>query len=315
MNRLFRPCLSVLGLTTTALLSITAPLMAEPVLERVERTGVLTAGTRTDAAPLAYQTSEGEWQGYAVELLDDMRAELEQVLERPVVLQLEAVDVGDRFQRVADGQLDLACGSTSAALERERLIDFSLSYFVTGTQVLTLREGDISGTTLRIGVIPQTTNLFFIEDHFPIARFVEVENRAEGLSALESGRIDALASDGILLEGLRQQTTDPASYVVYPSTPLNTETYSCILPEGDVAFQQLVNRVLVTEMQGVVEGEAPHTERFDRWFGEAGITPIDTDPVLQHFRETLTTHNNAHSSTTEPAVSESVPNSTIPTRN
>jgi polar amino acid transport system substrate-binding protein len=315
MNNISQPCVSVLGLATTALLAVASPLMAEPVLERVDRTGVLTAGTRIDAAPLAYQTPEGEWQGYVIELLDNMRAELEQELGRPVVLQLEAVDVGDRFRRVAEGELDLVCGSTSNALERERLIDFSLSYFVTGTQVLTLREGDISGTTLRIGVIPQTTNLFFIENHFPIAQFIEVENRAEGLSALESGRIDALASDGILLEGLRQQTANPTAYVVYPPTPLNTETYSCILPEGDVAFQQLVNQVLVTEMQGVVEGEAPHAERFDRWFGEAGITPIDTDPVLQHFRETITAYNNAHSPTSEPAVSESAPDSIAPAGN
>lgn len=305
MNGMFSKYLTVLGLGITTLLTVASPLLAEPVLERVARTGVLTAGTRTDAAPLAYQTPEGEWQGYAIELLEDMRAAVEQELGRPVVLQLEAVDVGDRFQRIADGELDLACGSTSIAINRERLVDFSLSYFVTGTQVLTQREGSISGMTLRIGVIPQTTTLFFIEDHFPIARFIEVDNRAEGLSALENGRIDALASDGILLEGLRQQTTEPESYVVYPATPLNTEAYGCILPKEDTEFRQLVNRVLVTEMQGVVAGDRPHAERFDRWFGEAGMTPIDTEPLLQHFRETITIYDATHSSPTEPASVES----------
>ncbi|MBE9097993.1 amino acid ABC transporter substrate-binding protein [Vacuolonema iberomarrocanum] len=305
MNWMLSKYLTVLGLGVTALLTVASPLLAEPVLERVARTGVLTAGTRTDAVPLAYQTTEGEWQGYAIELLEDVRAAVEQELGRPVVLQLESVDVGDRFQRIADGELDLACGSTSIAVNRERLVDFSLSYFVTGTQVLTQREGSISGMTLRIGVIPQTTTLFFIEDHFPIARFIEVENRAEGLLALENGRIDALASDGILLEGLRQQTTEPESYVVYPPTPLNTEAYGCILPKEDSEFRQLVNRVLVTEMQGVVAGDRPHAERFDRWFGEAGITPIDTDPLLQHFHETITTYDATYASPTDPAAIES----------
>jgi len=291
MNRTFKKHLTVLGLEIAALVSFASPLLAEPVLERVARTGVLTAGTRTDAAPLAYQTPDGEWQGYAIELLEDVRAEMEQELGRPVALRLESVDVGDRFQRIVDGELDLVCGSTSIAPSRERLVNFSLSYFITGTQVLTRREGGMSGNTLRIGVIPQTTNLFFIEERFPIARFIEVENRAEGLAALESGRIDGLASDGILLEGLRQQTADPDAYVVYPPRPLNTEAYGCILPKNDGELRQLVNRVLLAEMRGVVAGDRPFADRFERWFGETGVTPIDITTLLEHFREIITTYD------------------------
>lgn len=300
MNHNLKKHLTVLGLEITALLSFASPLLAEPVLERVARTGVLTAGTRTDSAPLAYQTPEGEWRGYAIDLLEDVRAEMERELGRPVVLRMEAVDVGDRFQRVADGELDLVCGSTSIAPSRERTVNFSLSYFVTGTQVLTRREGSLSGSALRIGVIPHTTNLFFIEERFSIARFIEVANRAEGLVALENGRIDGLASDGILLEGLRQQTADPDAYVVYPPTPLNREVYGCILPKGDEELRQFVNRVLVAEMQGVVMGDRPFVERFERWFGEAGITPIDATALLNHFRETIATYTLTSSPLEEP---------------
>lgn len=291
MNRTLTKHLTVLGLEVAALFSLASPLLAEPVLERVARTGVLTAGTRTDSAPLAFQTPEGEWVGYSIDLLERLRGELERELGRSVELQLTAVEVVDRFDRVAAGDLDLACGATSVTAGRGRDIDFSISYFVTGTQVLTRRSGDITGNTLRIGVIPHTTNLYFIEDRFPIARFIEVANRAEGLEALESGRIDGFASDGILLEGMRQLTADPNAYIVYPSRPLNEEVYACILPEGDFEFQRFVNQVLISEMRQIVAGDRLAAERFNRWFGEAGMTPINTTDLLQYFRDTIATYD------------------------
>jgi polar amino acid transport system substrate-binding protein len=57
--------------TITLLTAIAMPTMAlaETVMEKVARTGVLTAGTRSSAIPLAYTNNGEEWVGLSVDLL------------------------------------------------------------------------------------------------------------------------------------------------------------------------------------------------------------------------------------------------------
>ena len=52
--------------------------MAETVVEKVVRTGKLTAGTSKDALPFAYRNAEGELVGYSIDLLKLITEQLEE---------------------------------------------------------------------------------------------------------------------------------------------------------------------------------------------------------------------------------------------
>ncbi|GAB4381573.1 MAG: transporter substrate-binding domain-containing protein [Elainellaceae cyanobacterium] len=275
------------GLTSSLSTLISSPAWAETVLERVARTGVLNAGTRTDAVPFAYINAEGEWVGYSIDLLGLIRDRLEQELGQEIELNLVEVTVADRIPRVQQGEVDLECGATTYTSRRARQVDFSVGFYQTGTQFLVNQEENLSSGELRVGILAGTTNANVVERYLRVARFVTLPNRMAGLQALQSNQIDLLASDGILLEGLRQTADDPESYAIIPRSPIQPEIYGCILPKNNPELQALINQTILDFMQGVLDEREPDVALFNRWFGEAGATPGSASVLTDFFRQTL----------------------------
>jgi polar amino acid transport system substrate-binding protein len=50
-----------------------APVLAETILEKISRTGVLSAGTRGNAIPFAFINEKNEWIGFSIDLLEAIR--------------------------------------------------------------------------------------------------------------------------------------------------------------------------------------------------------------------------------------------------
>lgn len=295
--------LAMLGLVLwAALMQAAQPAerSASAVLERVRQTGVLVAGTRTDAMPMAYQQTDDQWVGYSIDILEQIRQQVQQQIRRPVELQLVAVDSANQRTKIMQGAVDLVCGSASITYNRALDIDFSLGYFQTGTQLLFDTEGSL-GLEFTIGVLQGTTNQQVIERLFPIAQIVLFASRPIGFEALNRGQVDALASDGILLEGLRLMSPTPERFELFPDRPYDREVYGCMMPKEDPAFKEVVNSSLVNFMQGVLAGNPAETAILDYWFGPTGVTPIDQEPLRQFFQEQIEFYNRLqHSPATTP---------------
>ncbi|WNZ21506.1 amino acid ABC transporter substrate-binding protein [Leptolyngbya sp. NK1-12] len=257
------------------------------ILEKVARTGKLVAGVPTDALPFAYRNQAGEWSGYSVDLLERIQAQLRQQLRRPVELELVPVTSANRLSMVTEGTVDIVCGTVSATRSRALDVEFSLGYFITGTQLL-VNPASRLGNQFTIGVIAATTNQQFVRQRFPIALFVEFEDRAAGLAALEQGRIDALASDGILLEAMRQTLPEAESFEVVPDQPYTEEEYACAMPRNTPDLQQAVDESLLTFMQGVLNGNPADLQVLDTWFGT--VVSIDQQPLLDYFQRQIYRH-------------------------
>ncbi|NJQ97369.1 MAG: transporter substrate-binding domain-containing protein [Hydrococcus sp. CSU_1_8] len=137
--------------------------LAETVLERIERTGEINAGARKNAVPFGYENSQGQWTGYSVEFLKIIHRRLEQKLNKPIKLNLQEVTIDNRFKMVQNGRVDLVCDATSITQQRLDLVDFSVPFFMAGTQFLIDKQDinniDIGGTLAKVPVayIPNTT--------------------------------------------------------------------------------------------------------------------------------------------------------------
>lgn len=269
------------------LCAVATPSLAEPILEKVSKTGVLKAGTRKDALPFAYVDANGEWVGYSLDLINVIKAQLEKELGKPIKLELVEVNVNDRIDKVVKGDVDLVCDTTTFTWEREKLVDFSVPYFLSGTQLLVKKGSRIASAeslqNKRIGVIPNTTNDQKMKQVQPLANYVPVNNLTEGFAALEAGKIDALASDGILLQALKQNAKDKDTWFVVPGEPYDRQPYSCMVPQENSQYRDIVNYSLVKFMQGVLAGDKNYTAILDRWFGPGGVMPRNQEVMLFHF--------------------------------
>ena len=97
------------------------------------------------------------------------------------------------------------------------------------------------------------------------ATLVPMKDRNEAIAALEGGRVDAFASDKLLLYGA--EFKNPQALRALPDD-LSIEPYAIVLPRGDWELRLAVNTALAeTYRSGDVE------KIFGLWFGQLGLRP------------------------------------------
>ncbi len=275
--------LLTLGLTTSAAL----PSIAGQVLERIKETGVITAGTRKDAIPFAYINDQNQWVGYSIDILEGIRQEAQKRLGKPIKLKLVEVTENNRFSDIQANKIDIECSSTTFTWERTKKVDFSLSYFASGTKLLVKKDSPLGSiNTLagqKIGVLPNSTNETIIKLQQPAAKITFVKDYQDGVKLLEAGKIDGFAADAIVLIGLKKEASSPNQLKIVPPTPYQYESYACMLPKDDSDWRNLVNYSLVRFMEGVVNDQTDSVKVYERWFGETGVAPYSRDGLNQYF--------------------------------
>jgi polar amino acid transport system substrate-binding protein len=161
----------------------------------------------------------------------------------------------NRFSLVDEGIVSLECGPNTIREDLTYQVTFSEPFLITGTQLL-IRAEDLNGfegnqglAGTRIGALRATSNLDFLQKNYPLADVLEFQGstaRQRGVQSLVQKKIDAFASDGILLfgEALLLNLALSRDYLLYPSLPLDCQEYGLILPNGDRQWQALVNEVI-----------------------------------------------------------------------
>ena len=157
-------------------------------LDRIKATKTLNLGYRDSSVPFSFVGQDQKPSGYSVDLCTRVADDLKRDLGLPD-LAVKWTLVESRIPAVQNGTIDLECGSTTNTLSRQAQVDFSLTTFVTGASLLTLREtvtANLSG--LRIAVIPGTTTERALKDAMDksstAVQLVSVKDHAEGRAAL-----------------------------------------------------------------------------------------------------------------------------------
>lgn len=256
---------------------------ADGVLAKIEAEGVIHAGTRASAPPFARKLEAGGFEGFSVDLLELIRASTEEMVGRPVTLELHEVTPADRLERVAAGELDIVCGITTPTWDREALVDFSVPFFRDGTRILIYREkatGGVDLGMLDIGVVEGTTTVTIVKDQLPTANLHLFDTMKDAMAALAAGEVTGVANIGITLLGLAAKQEPRRSVVLLPRTfALAMETLACVLPQDDSPWRDTVNRVLVDMFAGVKDANSRYDEIYERWFGRDSTIfyPLDRD--------------------------------------
>ncbi|PSF37171.1 amino acid ABC transporter substrate-binding protein [Aphanothece hegewaldii CCALA 016] len=267
---------------------------AETVVEKVARTGFLTVGTRFDAIPYSYINDKGELVGYSIDLLERVRENLQTNLGRTVTIQMiEANDPGQRINLLRSGEIDISC-DTAFTWERAKIVDFSTSYAISGIRLLTKQGVDLSTPESLIGKRIAVVRNSVAENVLKLVQpkvtiTTTYETVEEGIEALKSNRVDAIAGDSVTLAGsiLRE---NPKDYKMVPEEPYARFGVACMVPENNSTFLDLVNYSIVKMMQDYVTEDAPTVAKIDRWFGADGLVPIPPDLLKGFFSFTIIEH-------------------------
>lgn len=280
--------ISTLSLSILLTLGSQLPLLAGEVLDKISKTGTIKAGYRKDTVPFGYVDEKGKIVGYSLDVLELIRKHAEKELGKPIKLELIEINPSNRFELIQNGSLDIECGSTTITWEREKFVDFSVSYFASGTQMIVDRGAGLSNiSTLKgknIAVIPNTTNEIAMKNFAAGANLISIKSEEEGWQKLQKGEIDGVAGDGILLQGLLQNAANRDKYEIVPEFPYMIESYACTLPQDESQWKDLVNYSLVEFMQGVVTDAPSAVDIYERWFGANGETPYPIEIMADYFQ-------------------------------
>jgi ABC-type amino acid transport substrate-binding protein len=189
------------------------------------------------------------------------------------------ISADERISAVVDGKIDIECGSTTITLARREQVDFSLPTFATGATLLSLKSSGISSMSdlsgKKVGVAAGTTTIAQVENHFKEnlidAEIVIVPDRKEGMSRLNVGSIDALASDQIVLIGQIIESINPGQYALMNNV-FSYEPYGFVVRRDDADFRLVVDRAIVQ-----VYRSGQHADMFYKWIGRTGV---QVPPIL-----------------------------------
>ncbi len=263
--------LVVLGLAVTGW-------AAESTLEKINRTGVFTVGTRTASPPFGYINKQNEWVGFSIDLARLVHKNIEKKLNKSIKFELKESTPATRIPLLSSGAVDLIAGTMTDTRPRRDSVDFSITFFVTGAQFM-VKEGspikgiqDLAGK--RVGAQQGSTNERIIRERVPQAQLVVFPDQAAGFTALVQGRVDTYTNDGIQLYGLKAKAPNPAEWRVVGDF-YSYEPFGMAMRKNDSDFRAVVNNALMEAIEG---GE--YFKLYDKWFGPKGELPYPmTDDV------------------------------------
>jgi len=271
--------LAVLCLAPVLSLAQTGAAPAESRLKKIQDSRSIALAYRQDAAPFSFEGPDKQPAGYTVDLCRSVAGVVGRQLGVPLEIRWVPVTTQTRFGAVAGGQADMECGASTVTLGRLKEVGFSSLTFLDGTGLMV--RNATPGYSLsamagkKIGVIAGTSNeralAVAMKALVVSATVVPVASREEGLARLESGAIDAFASDRVLLMGLANGAKNPGNLSILVDA-LSYEPYALVLPRGDWALQQAVNAGLAQVYQSPALAEI-----YGRWFGVLG----PPSPMLQ----------------------------------
>ena len=219
-------------------------------LKRVKDTGVVRIGYRENSLPFSFLDEARRPVGYSIDLClaivedvaDELGAEELRVAYRPVTPE-------NRFSLVQSGEVDLECGSTTANLERRKLVAFSPNVFITGTKLLVARDSpvrsirDLKGKT--VAVTRGTTNAAavqsFSDKHRLGITLVTAADHQEAFDLFAAGKADALANDEVLLYSLVAGTRTRARFRITGDF-VSYDPYAIAYRRDDAPFAAVVER-------------------------------------------------------------------------
>src|SRR5881392_779548 len=224
----------------------------EGTLKKIKDSGSITIGHRDASIPFSYYDDRQQPVGYAMDLcyriVDAVKTELKLA---KLEARLNPVTSANRIPLMANGTIDLECGSTTNNLERQKQVWFTITHFVTANRWVAKRAAnlkalpDLKGKT--IVSTAGTTNIKQITEINAQQNLgmniISANGHPEAFQMVETGRAVAFVMDDILLYSLAAQSRSPGDYDI-SSEALSVEPYGIMLRKDDVAFKKVVNAAM-----------------------------------------------------------------------
>jgi len=259
--------------------SLSTPVFAEDTgrLSQIDSKGEIVLGYRESSTPFSYLDENQKPIGYSIDLCLKVVDEVKAKLGKDIRVKFVPVNPKTRIPLLANGTIDIECGSTTNNLTRQQQVEYLPTTFITGTKLIVNKSSgiksvdDLNGKT--IALAQGTTNdraiRAAIAEKKLDVKILPVRDHAEGMLALETDRVDAYSTDHILLFGLKQKSKTPDQYEVVGDF-LSFDPYALMVPRNDSDFELVGKQAMAKVFRS---GEIHQI--YAKWFGPMGVEETD----------------------------------------
>jgi glutamate/aspartate transport system substrate-binding protein len=229
-----------------------AALAQEGTLKKIKESGAITIGHRDASVPFSYYDDKQQPIGYAMDLCHRIVDAVKKDLNMPKLeVKYQLVTSANRIPLMANGTIDLECGSTTNNLERQKQVWFTITHFVTANRWIAKKSSkvrsldDLKGKT--IVSTAGTTNIKQITEINGQKNLgmniISANGHPEAFQMVETGRAVAFVMDDILLYSLAAQSRSPKNYEISKQA-LSVEPYGIMVRKDDAAFKKVVDAAM-----------------------------------------------------------------------
>jgi glutamate/aspartate transport system substrate-binding protein len=233
-----------------------APAVAQELtgtLKKIQETGTIVLGHRESSVPFSYYDDKQRVIGYSIDIcrkiVEAVKAELKL---GNLEVKLNPVTSATRIPLMANGTIDLECGSTTNDLARQKQVAFAVTDYVTAVRFVSKKAAnfktvdDLKGKTvvstsgtLNIKVITELNAKRSLG-----LTIIAAQDHGEAFLMVETGRAAAFVMDDILLSGFVAASKTPDEYVI-SADPLLIEPYAIMLRRDDPAFKKVADGAVI----------------------------------------------------------------------
>ena len=258
--------------TVAALSFLNLPAFAQQLtgtLQKIKDTGAITLGHRESSVPFSYYDDNQKVIGYAMDLCYKIADAVKSDLKLDALdVKLNPVTSATRIPLIANGTVDLECGSTTNNLDREKQVAFTITHFVTANRFVSKKSAnlktvdDLKGMT--IVSTSGTTNIKQITEISAQRNLnlniIAAKDHAEAFLMVETDRAAAFVMDDILLYSLVAASKSPDDYAI-SADALSVEPYGIMLRRDDPDFKKVVDG----QMTSIYKSGAINAI-YEKWF-------------------------------------------------
>ena len=239
-------------------------------LKKVKETGAITIGYRDSSIPFSYLDDNQKPIGFAIDIcrnvVDAVKKELK--LDQ-LKVEFSPVTSSTRIPLLANGTIDLECGSTTNNPERLKQVAFTNTHFLTATRFVSKKASnlnsidDLKGKTVVSSA--GTTNIKQLTEANAARNLginiIPAKEHAESFLMVETDRAVAVVLDDILLASFVAGSKDPGAYVMSKDAFSKPEPYGIMLRKDDPAFKKVVDAATAALYKS-----ADGQKLYDKWF-------------------------------------------------
>ena len=224
-------------------------------LQKVRESNRIALGFQEASIPFSYLDGDQKPVGYSLDvcltIVDAVRQKL-----GLADLKVEFVPVisSTRIPLLANGTVDLVCGSATNNAERQRLVAYTNTHFLSATRFAAKKAqnvktiADLKGKA--VVAVSGSTNLLQLnrvntERNLGIT-VLPAKDQLEAFLMLETDRVAAYVMDDIQLSVAIARSKAPADYMIGDETFSKAEPFGIMLRKDDAPFKAVADQATAT---------------------------------------------------------------------